>query len=324
MRIAVMGAGSIGRIVGAYLSKGNEDVLLVDTNKEHVKVMNKQGLKIDGVVDEILPVRAITPEELSGRFDLVFCCVKALKNREALNMLLPYLVPESVVVILQNGIQEDEIASIIGEDRTIGGITGWAATYMGPGYITKTSGGAFVIGELDGRITDLIKEIANILKKVEPVSDSDDIYAHIWLKLLVNASMSGMGTVLGCPFDEIIGYKEAMQAVRVIWKEGTEVGKALGVNPVSIRGMAPMSKGGPRSQLGVKGGKASMMQDIEKGIKCEIDYLNGYIVMKGKEVGIKTPVNEAVTRIIREIEEGRRKMGPQNLDDIKLSSNPTV
>ena len=253
-------------------------------------------------------------------------------------MFLPYLGPESVVVSLQNGIQEDEISSIIGKDRTIGGITGWAATYMGPGYIKKTSRGGFVIGELDGTITDRIKEIAKILEKVEPVSVSDDIYAHTWLKLLVNASMSGMGTVLGCAFDEIIGYKKAMQAVRVIWKEGTEVGKALGVNPASVRGMTPKisaaevkkgpgakkSEGGLRSQLGVKGGKASMMQDIEKGIKCEIDYLNGYIVTKGKEVGIKTPVNEAVTRIIREIEEGRRKMGAQNLEDIELSTRPAV
>lgn len=81
MKIAVMGAGSIGGIVGAYLAKGNEDVVLVDTNKEHVKEMNRQGLKIDGVVEETIPVKAITPDELSGKFDLVFFCVKALKKQ---------------------------------------------------------------------------------------------------------------------------------------------------------------------------------------------------------------------------------------------------
>jgi len=336
MKIAVMGAGSIGGVVGTYLAKGNEDVVLVDTYKEHVKAMNERGMKIDGVVDETIPVKAITPDELSGKLNLVFFCVKAINNRQALNMLLPYLGPDSVVVSLQNGINEDEIASIIGKNRTIGGITGWGATFMGPAHITKTSRGNFDIGELDGTITARVKEIANILSKVEPAEVSDNIYGHLWSKLLINASMSGLGTVLGWTYGGIIDNKQAKLAAIFIWKEGYAVAKATGINPAPIQGadpklLAPEDKQGFETakqimDIGFQPArdiKASMWQDIEKGRKCEIDYLNGYIVSKGQEVGVQTPVNETVTRMIKEIEGGKRKMGPQNLEAIKLPPLPT-
>jgi 2-dehydropantoate 2-reductase len=336
MKIAVMGAGSIGGVVGTYLAKGNEDVVLVDTYKEHVKAMNERGMKIDGVVDETIPVKAITPDELSGKLDLVFFCVKAINNRQALNMLLPYLGPESAVASLQNGINEDEIASIIGKNRTIGGITSWGATFMGPAHITKTSRGNFDIGELDGTITERVKEIANVLSKVEPAEVSDNIYGHLWSKLLINASMSGMGTVLGWTYGGIIDNEKAKLAAIFIWKEGHVVAKALGINPAPIQGadpklLAPEDKQefetakqvmdigfGPQRDI-----KASMWQDIEKGRKSEVDYLNGYIVSKGKEAGIPTPINETVTRMIKEIEGGKRKMSPQNLEEIKLPPLPT-
>ncbi|MCK4388272.1 MAG: 2-dehydropantoate 2-reductase [Dehalococcoidia bacterium] len=336
MRIAVMGAGSIGGVVGAYLAKGNEDVVLVDTYKEHVKAMNERGMKIDGVVDETIPVKAITPDELSGKLDLVFFCVKAINNKQALNMLLPYLGPDSVAVSLQNGINEDEIASIIGKNRTIGGITSWGAAFVEPAHITKLSQGNFDIGELDGTITARVKEIANILSKVEPVEVSDNIYGHLWSKLLINASMSGLGTVCGWTFGETIDNEQAMLAAIFIWKEGYAVAKALGINPAPIQGadpklFAPEDKQGfeTAKQLAVIGLeqqralKASMWQDIEQGRKTEVDYLNGYIVSKGKEVSIQTPVNETVTRMIKEIETGRRKMSPQNLEEIKLPPLPT-
>ena len=133
MKIAVIGAGSLGTIIGALLAKGGRDVILVDANEEHVKVLNKKGAKIVGFMELTTPVKAITPSQMEGTYDLVIYLVKTTYNNVALPQIIPHLHEESIVLTLQNGLPEDAVAEYVGARRTLGAAVGWGATWMAPG-----------------------------------------------------------------------------------------------------------------------------------------------------------------------------------------------
>lgn len=133
MRIAVMGTGAMGTVLGALLTEAGYDVTMIDNSSAVVDALNREGAVITGVMEKTVPVKACTPDQLSGTLDLVFLLVKSIYNREALTSLLPHLSPESTVCTLQNGYPEYEVADIVGTERTIGGTLRWGSTNVGPG-----------------------------------------------------------------------------------------------------------------------------------------------------------------------------------------------
>jgi 2-dehydropantoate 2-reductase len=139
LRVALMGAGSLGTIIGALVAKNGGDMVLIDANKAHVQAMNEKGARITGKMELVVPVKAILPEEMEGIYDLVIYLVKQTYNKTALQQLLPHLGPDSVVCTLQNGVPEDAVAEIVGRERTVGGTVGWGATWLEPGVSMLTS-----------------------------------------------------------------------------------------------------------------------------------------------------------------------------------------
>ena len=133
MKIAVLGCGAMGTVIGAYLSQAGVSVEMIDNYQAHVDAMNQEGAHIIGTVDKVIPVKAITPEQMSGIYDVVFLLTKQTANPAVLPRLLSYLGPDSVVCTLQNGVPEPSVASYVGEDRTIGGTMLWGATFIEPG-----------------------------------------------------------------------------------------------------------------------------------------------------------------------------------------------
>lgn len=156
MRTAIIGAGSLGTIIGALMAKKGRPVDLVDANREHVEVLNRVGARIVGEMEALVPVRALTPEEMTGNYDLLFLLNKQTANPAVLNHLLPFLHESSIVCTLQNGIPEPSVAAVVGKARTIGGAVGFGATWIQPGVsqLTTTTEAvrkfAFEIGEMDG------------------------------------------------------------------------------------------------------------------------------------------------------------------------------
>ncbi|MFD1171215.1 ketopantoate reductase family protein [Oceanobacillus picturae] len=322
MRIAIMGAGSLGTIIGAYLSKGNENVELIDVNKEHVDALNQSGATITGTVTETIAVKAITPEQMKGTYDLVLLLTKQLYNGEVLSNLQPYLSEDSTILSLQNGVPEESLASILGKDKVIGGSVEFGATWVKPGVSELTTAtdafkaNAFQIGELDGTTTDRIHQIKEVLDLVGNTTISTNLVGTKWAKLLVNVAMSGLSTALGCTYGDVLNNKDAVTSAVMLADETLKVGIASGVefeelagfnlaifkleeNKINLAQAIDFAKKafGPQALL-----KASMLQDLEKQRKTEIDYINGVVSSKGKETDIDTPFNDLLVRLVKKAE----------------------
>src|SRR4029453_9379972 len=171
-RIAIIGAGAIGSVVGGMLTRAGRDVTLVDQWPEHVEAMKKVGLRLSGTCGEhLVPVKALHIHELQSvakPFDAVFISVKSYGTEWATAMALKYLAPEGVVVDFQNGLNDERVAAVAGTHRTLGSVITIGAGMYEPGHAIRTDTGAigFKIGEHDGRVTDRAQELAAVLTAV--------------------------------------------------------------------------------------------------------------------------------------------------------------
>ena len=157
MKVAILGCGAMGTVLGAYMTKNGCDVEMIDSYQAHVDALNEKGAHIVGTVDFTVPVKAVTPEQMEGIYDIVFLFTKQTANDVVLPNLLPHLGPDSTVCTLQNGVPEPYVASYVGESRTVGGTVLWGATFMEPGVSELTqdlsrNDHLFEIGEIDGSI----------------------------------------------------------------------------------------------------------------------------------------------------------------------------
>jgi 2-dehydropantoate 2-reductase len=183
MTITVYGAGAIGGVTGAALTRAGHEVLLVDAAAEHVAAMNANGLTIETPQGAwTARVRAVAPEGLGGDLSLVLLSVKSQHTGAALDVLAPRLAPTGAIVSLQNGLNEESIAERVGAARTIGCLVNWAADWLAPGRIQHGGSGAFVVGELDGSSSGRVKDLAGLLGAVTETRVTDNILGYKWAK----------------------------------------------------------------------------------------------------------------------------------------------
>ncbi len=322
MRIAVLGAGSLGTIVGAYLADGGMDVELIDTYQEHVDALNQTGAKVIGTTEFHAKVRAITPENKSGKYDLVLLLTKQLFNDTILRELLPFLKDDSVVCSLQNGIPEEKVASIVGVERVIAGSVEFGATFIEPGVSSLTTEYtqfkkyAFQIGELNGATTERIQSIKSVLDLVGGTHISDNLVGTKWSKLLINNAFSGLSAALNGEYGDILDNEIGILSAVYIADETIKVGHATGVTFAKMNGFDISSlelqseKDIPKRIQTLRVVmepsrllRASMLQDLEKKRKTEIDYINGVIPRMGEGTGILTPFNDLVVKLVKSAEE---------------------
>lgn len=183
--ILIWGAGAIGGTVGAYLSRAGHKVTFVDRDRNHVEAMQKRGLTITGPIEEFTVKAEVKgPEEVQGIFDKVFLCVKAQDTAAAAVQLASHLSADGFVASLQNGLNEIEIAAIVGARRTIGAFVNFDADYLSPGVVQYAGRGAVVFGELDGRLTERLRLLHHTLLAFdEHAKLSSNIYGFLWSKL---------------------------------------------------------------------------------------------------------------------------------------------
>ncbi|MGD6893562.1 ketopantoate reductase family protein [Bacillus infantis] len=333
MNIAIMGAGSLGTIIGALMAEGGEKVDLIDINEAHVNRLNQCGAKLSGFIDKTVPVNALTPNQMTGTYDLVFLLTKQVFTYESLQQLLPYLHESSIVCTLQNGIPEEYVASIVGGSRMIGGAVGFGATWKGPGESELTTEWetvrkyAFEIGETDGRITSRLSEVKEVLEHVGYCKISSNISGIKWTKLLMNTTFSGMSAALGCTFGDVLSNNEAMFSLAYIADETIKAAHAQGIRLTNMQGkdmeFLELKEGqkvsekmdfyhevwSPHRNL-----KASMLQDLERNVKTEIDFINGHVSEKGDAFGIPTPYNDLVVKLVKDAE--NRKAVPSFTENL--------
>ena len=332
MRIAIYGAGSLGTILGAYISRAGVEIELINRNKAHIEALQNKGAQIVGTVQFTQKVVAYSPEEMNGMYDIIFLMTKQQQNPEVVGMLKDYLADDGVMVTFQNGLPEMQIADILGETRVLGCTVAWGATLQSPGICELTSEPdalSFSLGAISSKRSRHFNKVKELLEHMGTVEVEDNFIGTRWSKLLINASFSGMSAVLGCTFGDAAGPKPSRRIVQAVIKDCIDVCNAGGIRiepvqgkdivklldysnslkqaisffiiPIAIRKHAKL--------------KASMLQDLEKGKLTEVDAINGAVSSYGRKVNCPTPMNDKVVEIIHSIEQGKLTPG---LDNLKL------
>lgn len=330
MRIAIYGAGSLGTVLGAYLSKGKVDVDLFSRNREHIQALKEKGAHIVGTVDFTVPVHAYLPEEMEGKYDLIILLTKQLDNHNVLLFLKDHLAEEGDILTMQNGFPELSVSEVVGKEHTMGCSVAWGATLLGKGESELTSAPdsmSFGLGRMDGSMDERLLKAKTILETMCPVVLEKNFVGMRFSKLLINSAFSGMSAVLGTTFGEASKDKKSRICVQNIIKECIDVAKANDIHIEPIQGkdvVKLLDYHGPIKKkvsfmlipLCIKKHallKASMLQDLEKGKKCEVDSINGVVCAFGKKAGVKTPYNDMVVKVIHDIEEGKTTPSFDNL-----------
>ena len=326
MRTAIMGSGAQGTILGVLATLDGKDVELIDTNKEHVDALNANGATITGQMDySNVKVTAITPAQMTGIYDLVFVICKQTANSVALPQVARFIGPNSAVCTLQNGIPEESVADIIGIERTVGGTVMWGGEQREPGKVISTTAGEdymkIDIGTLTGEYTKAAQMVHDWLKCQGKAEFFPNFMGARWSKLWVNAGMSGMSAATGSTYDELCDNDSAVLCAAHIANEVFTVARALGVKPEKIMPlyeceelMFDDAKGRAHAVAKIREShrqvsqRASMLVDMQKGRRCEIEYINGHVSTKGRQVGVPTPFCDTVVRLVREFEAGRRPL----------------
>ena len=330
MRTAIYGAGSLGTILGAFISKAGEPIELINRNKAHVAALQSEGAKVTGTMQFTQKVKAYTPDQMSGQYDIIFLMTKQQHNKEVVTTLKEFLAPDGVLVTFQNGLPEMEIAEILGEERVLGCTVAWGATLQSPGVCELTSEPdalSFSLGSISEKRSSHFDEVKRLLEKMGTVDVEENFIGTRWSKLLINASFSGMSAVLGCTFGEAAGPKQSRRIVQALIKECIDVCKAGGIRIEPVQGkdiVKLLDYSGPVKKaisffiipIAIRKHaklKASMLQDIEKGKLTEVDAINGAVSAYGRKIGFPTPVNDRVVEIIHGIERGEYKASFDNL-----------
>lgn len=334
-KIAVLGAGAIGSSVGADLTDAGYDVTIIDQWPQHVEAMKANGLHI-GMPDMELkiPVRACHLCELASlnpEFGLVLLAVKTYDSRWMVEFIKPYLKGDGVLVGLQNSMNEESHASIVGRERVVGCVIELSGEIFTPGVVqrnTSRSGTWFAVGELDGSVTPRVKEIQSILSHAAKVDVTANIYGAKWTKLIVNSMAMGPFGILGLKRAEALELPGMFDLSMRLGKETLAVGRALGYQIEPVFGLNADDFAGPDDRVLATAvqtlfrhtgsrSRTAPIHDHLKGRKNELEFINGLVARKGKEVGVPTPCNDAVAEIARQINKGRLKMDPSNYDLLK-------
>ncbi|MBQ3209197.1 MAG: 2-dehydropantoate 2-reductase [Alistipes sp.] len=332
MRVAIYGAGSLGTILGAYISKAGFDIELINRNKAHVEALQANGAQIVGTVDFTQAVTAYTPDKMSGLYDIIFLMTKQQHNAEVVTMLKDFLAPDGVLVTFQNGLPEVQIADILGEEHVLGATVAWGATMQSPGVCELTSSPdalSFSLGAISEKRNHHFDAVKSLLEAMGTVDVEENFLGTRWSKLLINASFSGMSAVLGSTFGQAASDRCSRRIVQALIKECIDVCAAGGIRIEPVQGkdiVALLDYKNPIKKafslfiipIAIRKHaklKASMLQDLEKGKPTEVDAINGAVSAFGRKVGCPTPMNDRVVEIIHDIEKG--KLTP-SFDNLKL------
>ncbi|MGI6665169.1 MAG: ketopantoate reductase family protein [Christensenellaceae bacterium] len=330
MKIGIYGAGSLGTILGAYISKAGIQIDLINRNKAHVAALNENGATVTGTVSFSTPVHAITPEEMTGEYDLLFLMTKQTQNQEIVSYLKAFLSPTGTLCTMQNGLPEPGIAEILGEARVVGCVVEWGATLSAPGVSELTSAPdslSFEIGRLNGSVDDALYTVKEVLEHMCPVTIEENFMGVRWSKLLINAAFSGVSSVLGETFGAAAKEKASRYCIQRVIKECIDVAKAAKIEIAPVQGKDIVKLLDYHGWLKEKISffiipiaikkhanlRASMLQDLEQGKKTEVDDISGVVSAWGKRYGVATPYNDKVIHIIHQIEAGKRTAARENV-----------
>lgn len=333
MTIVIWGAGAIGGTIGAYLARAEYDVLLVDNATEHVDAINKNGLKITGPIEEFtVQVKASTPENVEGTFEIIILATKAQHTQAATEALKPHLAENGYVLSAQNGLNELIIQDIVGKEHTVGSFVNFGADYHAPGEIFFGGRGAVVLGEIDGSSTERLKKLHDIMLHFEPNAImTDNLWGYLWGKEAYGA-MLFVTALTNESIADALADETYHDLYAVTAKEILAVADKLAIKPKGFNGFVPEAfRTGNASQIDES--MAAMVAFNRKSAKSHSGIWRDLAVRKRKtevimydtivseatRLNVPIPFTQLWINMIHEIEDGKREQSLSNLDELKAS-----
>jgi 2-dehydropantoate 2-reductase len=328
----VVGAGAIGGITAALLKKNGYNVEIICRDAEYASLISREGIEVSGACGEVricLPAYS-SFSEVKDKKDIIFHATKANDIRISSEPVRSILKDNGHVVSMQNGICEDAMAEIFGKEKIIGCVEGWGATMVSKGKMIMTSTGDFVIGYPYRKPDPLLNDISEILSCIAPVRVTSNIIGHLYSKLIINSCITSLGAICGLYLGKMLAIKKIRRIFIEIIHEAVIVSEAMKIKVEVFGGKLDFKKfsewDGAFSNLrrhlmlriiGFKYRrlKSSSLQSLERGRETEIDYLNGYIVLNGRQLSVPVPVNSVIVEMIHEIEMKKRKIELENFND---------
>jgi len=330
--ILIWGAGAIGGTLGAAFIRAGHEVIFVDNVKDHVDAINTKGLKIVGpIFEDVVEARACLPEDLKGTYGRTFLCVKAHHTEAAAKMPVEHLASDGYVVSAQNGLNERVIARITGENRVIGCFVNFGADYLEPGVVQYSGHGAVVIGELDGRFTDRAEDIYDLMKQFEPKAlITNNIWGFLWGKLIYGALLFGTA-LTNDSIADVLDHPVARPVLRKLALEVATVAAINNIRPEAFDGFDPAAFGplatpeqtsksfddmSVHNRKSVKSHSGIWRDLAVRKRKTEVDAQVLPVVEIGKESRVPTPLAARVIEMIHEIEDGKRPLSMENIEEL--------
>jgi 2-dehydropantoate 2-reductase len=322
MRVAFCGAGAVGASFSADMINAGVDVRVIDPWAPHVEAIRASGLRVNtpsGVENTAVhPLHVFEVAEQRGTFDVVFSGVKSYDTRWVAELMKPLMGPDSVFVGTQNGMTIDEVSDILGPERTVGCVVGIAANMPEPGVINREvprEGTWLSVGSVEGPVTKRVEQVHELLSHAAQVEITEDIRSAKWMKLLANIPEMLPSGILGAPLVEAANDTEVRAAMDHASREAYAVANALGVTFTPSLGIdkdaVPDSDqyaldllDAVLARFSQPTTRVAVLQDWDKGRRAELDAFSGYVVKKGAEIGMPTPVNQAILDLAFRIESG--------------------
>ena len=346
-RIVMVGAGALGGYVGGYLAHHGHDVTLIDLWPDNIETIRSRGLELDGVTpEEKFTVRTAKTlhfsevSSLTGQkpVDIAFISVKSYDTERVTRAIQPYLAPDGYAVSLQNCMNEDAIASVVGPGRTLGVIASIISVELyEAGRIRRMAakGGdkhtVFRIGEVDGSLSPRVAELVSLFSMIDSTKATTNLFGERWTKLVQNGMRNGIAAATGVTSGECDRNDVLRRFAIQLGGEAVRVGQALGYRLEKLGELEPerlaLASEGDASALaeieaimvkrtasnpraGIQ--RPSMAQDMAKGRRTEIEFMNGFIAEQGRQVGVPTPSHAKLVDIVLRVERGELRPSPAN------------
>lgn len=303
MRFIVFGAGALGSLFGGLLSR-HHDVLLVG-REEHLSAIARRGLIIEGITSGIFHPAT---EWDGSSYDVVLLTTKAYDTERAAREIRATF-GEMTVLSLQNGIGNEEmLAEVFGRERVVGGVTSHGATFIEPGRIRHAGAGETLVGMLDATAPDVLKKIADAFNRCGiPTAITGTIQREIWRKTAINAAINGLTSILRCRNGFLLENEHASHLLERVCDECRAIARAVHVDigeDISEKTREVASHTAENI--------SSMLQDILKGKKTEVDEIHGVFAATAHAHGISAPVTEFLTHAIKAMENVRHLGWPDD------------
>jgi len=341
LRFLVMGCGAVGGVVASHLIESGQDVASYSSNPAIADAVDARGFQVRGDGAARAVPAHIARQVPEGPFDVVVLATQPTHVEAAAREALPSLAPDGIMLCLQNGLCEERVARIVGEQRTVGAVVAWGAAMPEPGLYDRTAAGGFTLGRLDGSTDERMEEIARALECIGPTEITRNLAGKRWSKLAINCAISSMGTLGGDRLGPLLQHRFVRRLALEVMTEVVHVARREHIRLERVSGTLDLewialtederrASGSPALLakhallyavgLRFRRMRSSMLAAIERGREPAVEFLNGEVIDRGRRHRVATPVNARVRALVWEVASRKRTPGLELLRELGAAS----